>query len=50
LIRAGDRELARAILRACLLALLLLVALWAFVSYLQPAFSGDRVREILLCN
>lgn len=38
------------ILAACLVALLSLVALWAFVSYLQPAFSGERVTELLRCN
>jgi hypothetical protein len=36
--------------RACVLALVLLIALWAFVSYLQPAFSGERVSELLRCN
>jgi hypothetical protein len=36
--------------RACLLSLAFLVALWAFVSYLQPVFSGERVSEILRCN
>jgi hypothetical protein len=39
----------RPVLRAALLALLALVALWAFVSYLQPAFSGERVSEMLQC-
>ncbi len=37
-------------LRACALALSALLALWAFVSYMQPAFSGERVSEILRCN
>jgi hypothetical protein len=46
----GDRELALAVARACLLALLFLVVLWAFVSYLRPSFSGERVGEILICN
>lgn len=36
--------------RACALALVLLVALWAFVSYLQPAFSGERIADLLRCN
>lgn len=36
--------------RACLLSLAALIALWAFASYLQPAFSGERVSEILWCN
>lgn len=40
----------RAIVRAGLLALLALAALWAFVSYLQPAFTGERAAEILWCN
>ena len=31
----------RAVARAALLALLALVTLWAFVSYLDPAFSGE---------
>lgn len=39
-----------AVLRACALALLALVALWAFVSYLQPAFTGEVVRELLVCG
>ena len=38
------------ILKACALAIAALVALWAFVSYLQPAFSGERVSELLRCN
>ena len=29
---------------------LALIALWAFVSYLQPAFSGELVRDVLRCN
>jgi hypothetical protein len=37
-------------LRALVLALLSLVALWAFVSYVHPAFSGEAVREILRCG
>lgn len=36
--------------RACVVSLVLLVALWAFVSYLQPGFSGERVSELLRCN
>lgn len=40
----------RVILHACLLAFVFLIALWAFVSYLQPAFSGERVSEILRCD
>jgi hypothetical protein len=38
------------VLRACLLALAALAALWAFVSYLQPGFSGERVTELLICG
>ena len=40
----------RVILRACLVAVAALLALWAFVSYLQPAFSGERLTELLRCN
>lgn len=36
--------------RGCALALASLLALWAFVSYLQPAFSGAAAAEILRCN
>jgi hypothetical protein len=36
--------------KACVVALVALVALWAFVSYMQPAFSGERVAELLRCN
>jgi hypothetical protein len=48
--RPGGRELTRAILKASVVALLALLALWAFVSYLQPAFSGERAAEIPWCN
>jgi len=37
------------VLRAALLALLGLAALWAFVSYLHPGFTGE-VAELLRCN
>jgi hypothetical protein len=37
-------------LKACVVALVALVALWAFASYLQPAFTGERVAELLRCN
>jgi hypothetical protein len=40
----------RTILEACLVLALALVALWAFVSYLQPAFSGEAAAELLRCN
>lgn len=39
----------RVVARAVVLALLALAALWAFVSYLQPAFSGE-LAELLRCN
>jgi len=39
----------RTVARSALLALLGLVALWAFVSYLHPSFSGE-VAELLRCN
>ena len=42
--------LAPGFLRTCLVALLSLVALWAFVSYQQPAFSGEVVGQLLRCN
>jgi len=38
-----------AMFRALAIGVLLLVAVWAFVSYLQPAFSGDRAGIILYC-
>jgi hypothetical protein len=31
------------------LALAALLALWAFVSYLQPAFTGERAPGLFLC-
>jgi hypothetical protein len=37
-------------LRACAVALAALVALWAFVSYMHPAFSGERAADVLRCN
>jgi hypothetical protein len=39
----------RTVARALLLALLALLALWAFVSYLHPSFSGE-VADLLRCN
>ena len=42
--------LAPGLRKACLVALLALVALWAFVSYQQPALSGERAGAILRCN
>ncbi|ACG74227.1 hypothetical protein AnaeK_3005 [Anaeromyxobacter sp. K] len=40
----------RTVLRAALVSLAALIALWAFVSYLQPAFSGERMAALLRCN
>jgi hypothetical protein len=40
----------RSIARAGVLALLALVALWAFVSYLHPAFTGELAEALLRCN
>lgn len=40
----------RVVLKACLVALVSLIALWAFVSYLQPGFTGERVSELFRCN
>jgi hypothetical protein len=30
--------------------LLALVVLWSFVSYLDPAFSGEVASGLLVCN
>jgi hypothetical protein len=40
----------RTVLKAAGLALLGLVALWAFASYLEPGFTGERAAELLRCN
>ncbi len=40
----------RTIVKACALYLAALLALWAFVSYLQPAFSGEQAAELLRCG
>ena len=37
-------------LKACVVALLSLVAIWAFVSYLHPSFTGEQAAELLFCN
>lgn len=42
--------MSRTVLRAVLLVLLALVALWAFVSYLQPGFTGELAEALLRCN
>ena len=36
-------------LLATTVALLSLLALWAFVSYLQPGFTGE-IADLLRCN
>jgi hypothetical protein len=36
-------------LLATAIALLSLLALWAFVSYLQPGFTGE-IADLLRCN
>lgn len=35
---------------AAVVGLLALVALWAFVSHLDPRFSGEVAEAILRCN
>lgn len=40
----------RTVAKAALLALLALLTLWAFVSHLEPRFTGEEVRELLRCN
>lgn len=40
----------RAVARAALLGLAALLALWAFVSYLHPSFSGEVAEALLRCN
>jgi hypothetical protein len=32
------------------LTALALLALWAFVSYLRPSFTGEHAAELLRCN
>jgi hypothetical protein len=36
--------------RAAVVALMALVALWAFVSYLQPSLTGEVAALLLRCN
>jgi MFS family permease len=48
--RAAGRPLIARIGRAVVVAALALVALWAFASYLEPRFSGDRAPPILVCG
>jgi hypothetical protein len=40
----------RSMLLATAAGLLALLALWAFVSYLDPAFSGEVANGLLVCN
>lgn len=40
----------RIVLTYLVAAALALVALWAFVSYLQPSFSGEHAGELLRCG
>jgi hypothetical protein len=40
----------RTLALACALALAALVALWASVAYLQPAFTGELAGALLRCN
>lgn len=40
----------RTVGQAALGALLALLVLWAFVSYLEPAFTGELAAELLRCN
>ena len=40
----------RSMLAATLVGGLSLLLLWAFVSYLDPAFSGEVAAGLLVCN
>jgi hypothetical protein len=40
----------RSIRAAAIVSLLALIALWAFVSYLHPAFTGELAEALLRCN
>jgi hypothetical protein len=40
----------RSVIVATAAGLLALVVLWAFVSYLDPAFSGEVASGLLVCN
>jgi hypothetical protein len=40
----------RTVRDAVVVMLMALVALWAFVSYLQPAFTGETAAALLRCN
>lgn len=39
-----------AIATRVVIAALFLVALWAFVSYLEPAFTGEQAAALLRCG
>jgi hypothetical protein len=38
------------VLRAVVVVAMALVALWAFVSYLEPAWTGELAEALLRCN
>jgi len=40
----------RTVAQSVLLAVLALLTLWAFVSYLHPSFSGEVAELLLRCN
>jgi len=40
----------RSMLVATVTGLLALVVIWAFASYLDPAFSGEVAGGLLVCN
>ncbi len=43
-------SLRAALVRVLVVGALLLLAVWAFVSYLHPQFTGERVAELLYCG
>lgn len=42
--------MARPVARYVVVAALALLALWAFVAHLQPAFTGERATALLRCG
>jgi len=38
------------VFRACVVAVVALVVLWAFASYLEPGFTGELAADLLRCN
>lgn len=42
--------MSRTVARYALAALLALVALWAFVAYLEPRFSGEQPPGLWWCG